>query len=105
MNGTGLVLTIAAILFAAFLLGWFAHWALHRFARVEQGDMTETDRMAQARHEAEAARDQAIARMQGLEAEMNSRLAQAEAELATTMEALGHARAEAEDLRARIRAE
>ena len=102
MNRTEFVLTTAIILFIAFLLGWFAHWTIHRFGRVGRGDTGELDRMAQALHEAEEARDQAIASLRQREAEMTSQRNQTEAELAAAMEALRNARAEAEELRTSI---
>ena len=40
---------------AAFALGWFAYWLLHRFTRVSGGDVAEMDNLAQALHEALAA--------------------------------------------------
>lgn len=102
MNRTEFILTTAIILFVAFLLGWFAHWVIHRFVRVAQGDMGELDKMAQALHEAEETRDQAITYMQQREAEMTNQLNQTEAELAAAMEGLRDARTEAEELRSYI---
>ena len=99
MNRTEFTIATAVILFAAFAMGWFAYWLLHRFARGAGADMGELDRLAQALHEAEEARDQAIVYLEQREAELTSRLAQAEAELAATMDGLRDARAEAEELR------
>ncbi len=86
----------------AFVLGWFAHWLIHRFARVASGDMGEIDRMAQSLHEAEETRDQAITYLQQREAEMSNQLHQTEAELRAAMDGLRDARQEAEELRAYI---
>ena len=99
MNRTEFILTTAIILFVAFLLGWFAHWVIHRFVRVGQGDMGELDKMAQDLHEAEESRDQAITYMQQREAEMTNQQSQTEAELTAAMEGLRDARTEAEELR------
>ena len=99
MNRTEFIIVTAIILFVAFLLGWFAHWLIHRFTRVASDEMSELDRMAQALHEAEETRDQAITYLQKREAEMSNKLAQAEAELNAAMDGLGDARKEAEELR------
>jgi prophage endopeptidase len=90
------------ILFVAFLLGWFANWLLVRMTRVTQADIGELDQMAQALHEAEDMRDQAIGYMEQREAELTSRVSQTEAELRAAMEGLRDARAEAGELRAYI---
>jgi len=58
--------------------------------------------MAQALHEAEETRDQAITYLQQREAEITNQLAQTEAELRATMDGLRDARREAEELRAYI---
>ena len=102
MNRTEFIAITAIILFVAFILGWFAHWLLHRFARVSQSEMGELDKMAQALHEAEEQRDQAVTYFQQREAEMTNNLAQTEAELRAAMEGLRDARQEAEELRAYI---
>lgn len=102
MNRTEFIIVTAAILFVAFVLGWFAHWLLHRFTRVSAADMGELDKMAQSLHEAEEIRDQAITYLQQREAEMTNQQAQTEAELNAAMDGLRDARQEAEELRAYI---
>lgn len=102
MNRTEFILATAAILFVAFLVGWFAHWMISRLSRVSQSDLSELDKMAQALHEAEETRDQAITYLQQREAEMTNQLAQTEAELRAAMDGLREARHEAEELRAYI---
>lgn len=99
MNRTEFIIVTASILFVAFAMGWFAHWMIHRFTRVAAGDMSEIDRLAQALHEAEETRDQAISYLQQREAEMSNNLAQTEAELSAAMDGLRDARKEAEELR------
>jgi hypothetical protein len=101
MNRTEFIIFTTVVLFGVFLLGWFAHWLLHRFARV-QGDMGEIDRLAQSLHEAEETRDQAMAWIEAREAELTNRLGQTEAELKAAMEGLRVARHEAEEMRAYI---
>jgi len=102
MNRTEFITAIAVILFVAFVLGWFAHWLLHRFTRVSQSDLGELDNMAQSLHEAEEVRDQAITYLQQREAEMTNQQSQTEAELSAAMDGLRAARQEAEELRAYV---
>jgi len=100
MNRTEFIVVTAAILFVAFLLGWFAHWLVSRLTRVTRSDMDELDKMAQALHEAEETRDHAIIYQEQREAELTNQLHQVEAELKAAMEGLRDARREAEELRA-----
>lgn len=102
MNRTELILQTAAILFVAYSMGWFSSWLVNRFTRVTKADIGELDRMAQALHEAEETRDQAITYLQQREAEMTNQLAQTEAELRAAMDGLRDARREAEELRGYI---
>lgn len=95
MNRAEFVIATAIILFVAFALGWAANWLVHRFTRVRQSDLGELDQMAQALHEAELIRDQAIEYVETRERDLTNRLAQAEAELAAAMDGLREARAEA----------
>lgn len=100
MNRIEFILVTALVLFVAFGLGWFANWLIHRFTRVRQQDLNELDRMAQALHEAEEIRDQAIDYVQTRERDLVARLTQTEAELSAAMDGLREARAEAEYWRA-----
>ena len=102
MNRTEFIIATAIILFVAFLFGWFAHWLVHRFTRITQGEMGEVDKLAQQLSEVEESRDEAIAWFQEREAKMENQLAQTEAELRAAMEGLREARAEAEELRAYV---
>ncbi|MBT8414631.1 MAG: hypothetical protein KJO30_09915 [Boseongicola sp.] len=102
MNGTEFIFATAAILFVAFMAGWFAHWLISRITRVTRSDMDDLDRMAQELHHAEEARDQAVTYMQQREAELSNRMTQTEAELNAAMEGLRNARTEAEELRTYI---
>ena len=99
MNRTEFIVAAAAILFLAFMAGWFAYWLLHRLTRVSAADIGEIEKMAEALHGAEEARDQAITYFQAREAELTTQLAQTEAELRAAMEGLREARAEAEEMR------
>ena len=102
MNRPELIIATAIILFVAFSLGWFASWVVNRFTRVTKAEIGELDRMAQALHEAEETRDQAITYLQQREAEITNQLTQTEAELRAAMEGLRDARREAEELRSYI---
>lgn len=96
MNRTEFIIVTALVLFVTFGFGWLANWLVHRFTRVRQQDLGELDRMAQALHEAEEIRDQAIEYVQTRERDLTTRLAQTEAELRAAMDGLREARAEAE---------
>ena len=102
MNRTEFIIATAIILFVAFVLGWFVSWLVNRFTRVTKAEIGELDKMAQALHEAEETRDQAITYLQQREAEMTNQLSQTEAELRAAMDGLREARREAEELRAYI---
>ena len=102
MNRTEFIIATAIILFVAFMLGWFASWLVNRFTRVTKAEVGELDKMAQALHEAEETRDQAITSLQQREAEMTNQLSQTEAELRAAMDGLREARREAEELRAYV---
>lgn len=102
MNRTEFIITTAIILFVAFILGWFAHWLVHRFMRISQSEMGELDKMAQQLHDAEEQRDQAVTYYQQRESELSNNVAQTEAELRAAMDGLRDARHEAEEMRAYI---
>ena len=102
MNRTEFIIATAVILLLAFATGWFTYWLLHRFTRVAGGDVAEMDNLAQSLHDAEELRDQAIIYMETREAELQSQIAQAEAELRAAMEGLRDARHEAEEMRSYI---
>ncbi|HBZ44398.1 MAG TPA: hypothetical protein DEO85_10165 [Maritimibacter sp.] len=102
MNRAEFIIVTAIILFIAFALGWFAHWLIHRFTRVSGAEMGELDRLAQALHEAEETRDQAITYLQQRESELSNQQHQTEAELRAAMDGLRDARREAEELRVYI---
>lgn len=99
MNRTEFIVATAVILFVSFCLGWFASWLVNRFTRVTKAEIGELDKMAQALHEAEETRDQAITYLQQREAEITNQLTQTEAELRAAMDGLREARLEAEELR------
>ena len=102
MNRLEFIVATSIILFVAFGLGWFSYWILHRFSRIGAADMNEVDRLAQALHEAEETRDQALIYMEQREAELTNQIAQTEAELRAAMDGLRDARQEAEEMRAHI---
>lgn len=91
MTRTEFVVATAVALFVAFALGWLACWALHRFGRAPASDLSDLDRLAQALHDAEEARDEALARAEVAEGEREA-----------AIEAMEEARGEADALRAWI---
>ncbi|MBD3786289.1 MAG: hypothetical protein IE922_04860 [Sphingomonadales bacterium] len=99
MNRSEFIVATAIILFVAFALGWFASWLIHRLTKVSQADMGELEQMAQALHDAEETRDQALIYIENREAELTNQLNQTEAELRAAMDGLRDARHEAEELR------
>lgn len=105
MDRTEFIAITAIILFVTFVLGWFAHWLVHRFSRVNQSEMSELDKMAQALHEAEEQRDETVAYLKQRESDMSNQIAQTESELRAAMDGLREARQEAEELRAYIEKE
>jgi archaellum component FlaC len=64
--------------------------------------MNEVDRLAQALHEAEEARDQALIYIEQREADLSNQITQTEAELRAAMDGLRDARHEAEEMRTYI---
>ncbi len=102
MNRLEFIVATSIVLFAAFGLGWFSYWILHRFSPIGAADMNEVDRLAQALHEAEEAREEALIHIEQREADLANQIAQTEAELRTAMEGLRNARQEAEEMRAYI---
>ncbi len=102
MNRTEFVIAIAAILFVAFMLGWFANWLVHRLTRVSQADLGELDRMAQMVHDAEEARDEAILYLQGREKELGAQIQSIEADYQAAVDSLRQARNENAELRRHI---
>ena len=98
MNRLEFIVATSIILFVAFGLGWFSYWILHRFSRIGAADMNEVDRLAQALHEAEETRDQAILYLEQREAELMEQAGQTEAELRATSDSLKDARREVDDL-------
>lgn len=99
MNRSEFVVATAAILFVAFMLGWFANWLVHRLTRVSQADLGELDRMAQMVHDAEEQRDEAIAYVHQREAQLKDRVRTAEEDHRAAVEALQEVQSENAELR------
>ncbi|MDR0810601.1 MAG: hypothetical protein LBE86_16025 [Gemmobacter sp.] len=102
MNRNEFVIVTAIVLMLSFTLGWFAHRVIQRLRRSSGADMGELERLAQALHEAEETRDQALIYIEQREAELHNQIAQTGAELRAAMEGLRDARHEAEEMRAYI---
>lgn len=92
MNRTEFIIATALVLFGAFVLGWFASWLIGRLTRPSHADLRDlTARL----HKAETARDTAKEAAQ----DHAARLAAAQDELTTAMDALRESRTEIEELR------
>lgn len=102
MNRIEFIIATAIILFVTFLVGWFAHWLLHRFSRVAKSDITQLERIAGELNDAEEARDSAVTYMQQREADLTNQMAQIEAELKAAMDGLHTARLENENLQSQL---
>ncbi|MTH33448.1 hypothetical protein GL279_02410 [Paracoccus limosus] len=102
MNRQEFIIATAIILFAAFVLGWFASWLIHRLSRVTRAEIGALESMAQELHEAEEARDSAVAQLEEREADLVARLGTAESAQKAAEDELAEARAEIEELRAYI---
>ena len=102
MNRNEFVIATAIVLMLAVTLGWFAHLVVPRLRRVSAADMGELEKLAQALHEAEETRDQAVVYLEQRESELQNQIAQTEAELRAAMEGLRDARHEAEEMRTYI---
>lgn len=102
MNRTEFIVVASIILMVAFLLGWFMHWLLSRFARIKGANMNEMDKLAQLLHDAEETRDQAILVMEERERELLNQITQTQAELHAAMEGLRQSRHEIEEMRVYI---
>jgi septal ring factor EnvC (AmiA/AmiB activator) len=103
MNRTEFIIATAIILFAAFMLGWFASWLIHRLSRVTRAEMGELESMAQQLHDAEEARDSAVDQLEEREAELVERLSRTAAELRAARDELRETHAEIEELRGYIK--
>lgn len=103
MNRTEFIIATAIILFAAFMLGWFASWLIHRLSRVTRAEMGELESMAQQLHDAEEARDSAVDQLEEREAELVSRLSHTASELRAARDELRETHAEIEELRGYIK--
>lgn len=99
MDRQQFIVVTAVTLFAAFLIGWFASWLVGRLTRSSRADIGALDRLAQELHEAEEARDAAVAALEEREAALSEKLAATEDELRVAMDGLSESRTEIEELR------
>lgn len=101
---------IAGSLFAAFLIGWIAHWIWARMAAAADPREDRANELVAELMVVEEARDRALAEKRELEAALRgeaaeteallqTQLRQREAELEATMDTLRAARAEIEELK------
>lgn len=99
MDRTQLIIIIAVVLFAAFLLGWILRWGYGSLNRINAANMGEIDDLANRLHEAELQKDEAEQLLHDREWELKNKLAQTQAELDAAMAGLGEARREVDHLR------
>lgn len=99
MTRNEFIIATAIMLFAAFILGWFASWLIHRLSRVTRADIGALESMAQQLHDAEEARDSAVQALEDREADLVAKLGTAESEAKSAQDELAEARAEIEELR------
>ncbi|MDS9466526.1 hypothetical protein RGQ15_02905 [Paracoccus sp. MBLB3053] len=99
MNRNEFIIATAVILFAAFLLGWFARSLIHRLGRVTRAEIGELESMAQELHRAEEERDKAVELLETREVEWTSRLGAADTEIRQSKAQLLECRTEIEELR------
>lgn len=105
MDRTELTMAVAGALGAALLLGWILAWIAGRLnAPGPRGADARARDLAARLEAAEAGRRSAETRLSEVEADLTMRLAQAEAELASTLAHLEDARVQAEEVRAAYRA-
>lgn len=96
MDRTEFIFATTLVLFAAFLLGWFACWLIGRLTRPVQADLRE---MTQRLRRMERDRDEAIAAHERQTAGLTAQIGAVQAELDAAMSGLRESRAEIEELR------
>lgn len=99
MTRNEFIVTTAVILFAAFLLGWFASWLINRLTRVTRADLNELESMAQQLHDSEEARETAIQQLEDRESELVAKLSTTRSELEAVRGQLTESQTEIEELR------
>ncbi len=100
MDRTELTLAVAAALGTAMLLGWLLAWIAGWLNAPKRGGDARVQDLAARLEAAEAGRRSAETRLSEVEADLSMRLAQSEAELASTLAHLEDARLRAEEVRA-----
>jgi hypothetical protein len=103
MDRNELTLAIAGALVGAFLLGWILRWFFGRMNASGPRGIARTATMAAQLHAAEEAQQRAEWRLAESEEENAHRVAELEAELAASRDALARAEAATEDIRAAYR--
>ncbi|MFV0408588.1 MAG: hypothetical protein ACK5LJ_02480 [Paracoccus sp. (in: a-proteobacteria)] len=99
MTRENFILATALILLAAFILGWLISWMINRLSGPVPIAPGSADQLAIDLHEAEEARDRAIAEGNAREAALHERLAFMNTELTDARKALQEASEEIEELR------
>jgi predicted alpha/beta hydrolase len=99
MNRTELTMFVAGTLLLAVILGWCLRWF---YSRLHAGAPVSTDSISARLHEAELAKEAAIARLAETERNYANLLTQAIAERDAAMESVGYFRHQVEDLQAEL---
>jgi hypothetical protein len=95
-----LTIAIAAALLGAVVLGWLLHWVFAGMNRAAgPRSIKRTAEMAARLHAAEEAQQAAELRLAQVEADLNQRIGEMQAELDTASQDLAQARRQAEDVR------
>lgn len=102
MDGSSLTLIIGISLFAAVLAGWVLRWIYEMLNPPPPPEPVADSEWAEYAKSCEAERDDARARLEEVERDLENKLVQVNAELTAAMEGLGDARRTAQDLQAEL---
>lgn len=102
MDGNDLTTLIAGSLFAALVLGWLLRWGYDLLNPPPPPEPIPDSEWAEYAKACEAQRDEAMARLEEVERDLENKLVQTHAELAAAMDGLGDARRTAQDLQAEL---
>ena len=99
MSQIDLIIFTSVVLFVTFCSGWFAHLLIAKLGHKSDRNQTGENVMAEAFHKSETEHVNIVDKLKERNAELTSKLAQAQAELSATMDGLHNARIEIESLR------
>ena len=76
MDRDQFIIATAVVLFAAFVLGWFAAWLIHRLTRPTRSDFDQLERLTRQLRAAEQSRDEGLVLLSAAEAARDAALAE-----------------------------